>query len=327
MPFLRGGKGSSLLITLNIPMHLVKLVQSYIMNRTFCVHIGDNKSKRQLVPAGVPQGSILGPYLFLTYINDVPIQTRTHLACFADDTASYTSSKDTDLIISRLQLSLDLLHSYFTKWKLKLNEAKTEAIIFARQRKPTDKKLKISGHAIPWSSAVRYLGVIMDSKLNWTKHTCKLRVTGAQALGALSPVLNRRSNLSPQTKLRIYTTLDRPCLTYACPVWSSTCFTNYELLQTIQNKAVKIAYKTPFKTNLKKLHISENIPLLRKFIITLTLNTHFNTMYKNSTFISAIRIFNNLPVEIKMLHGNKGSCPFLPHLSLKCTETSLSRHS
>lgn len=251
----------------HLPLSTVKLIQSYLTNRSFQVHVNDHKSLSFFIPAGVPQGSILGPYLFLMYINDLPVQTRTHLACFADDTASYTSADEYDLIVDRLQLSLDSLLHYFTQWKLKLNASKTESIMFTRHRKPPSKTLKINGYNIPWSDGVRYLGVTLDSKMNWSKHVSKTRIRGAQLMGALSPILNRRSNLSPVNKLRIYTTLVRPCITYACPVWSSTCDSNYSLLQVIQNKALKIAYNTPFYTNLTKLHLIIKLPTLKNFII------------------------------------------------------------
>lgn len=272
------------LISFGIPLNLVKLIQSYLSDRKFVVHIGSNRSSSRVMMAGVPQGSVLGPYLFVLYVNDLPVQVRTHLACFADDTASYTSDSDVDIIISRLQMSLELLQSYFNKWKLKLNESKTEAILFTRQRNVPKRNLNISGQSIPWSAAVRYLGITLDKRLNWTKHIAKLRVKGAQALGSLSPILNRKSRLSPKTKIRLYTTLIRPCITYSCPVWSNTCESNYKHLQILQNKAVKIAYNTPFLTNLQILHSKINLPNITQYILKLTRKfysknkCHYNTL-------------------------------------------------
>lgn len=80
------------LIKNNVPLDLVKLVQSYLSNRKFRVHMQNSTSDYYNVPAGVPQGSVLGPILFIVYINDIPKQPHTQLACFADDTASLASS-------------------------------------------------------------------------------------------------------------------------------------------------------------------------------------------------------------------------------------------
>lgn len=159
-----------------------------------------------------------------------------------------TFPADIDLIIGRLSY-----YSYFTKWNLKLNEAMTEAILFTRQRKPTQRTLTTAGHKVPWSDSVWDLGVIIDIKLNWSKHVANLRVKGAQAIRALNPILNHTSNLSPLTKLTIYSTLVCVCvcITYACSVWSSTCLTNHHILHLFQNKRFKIAFHTPYKTNLK----------------------------------------------------------------------------
>lgn len=273
------------LITIGIPLDIVKIIQAYLQNREFKVHINSYCSDSFHIPAGVPQGSILGPTLFLAYINDIPKQPHTHLACFADDTASLASSNDIDLIIGRLQLSLDLLKTFFTTWKLKLNSSKTEAILFTRHRKLPERKLIIDGFKIPWSATVKYLGVILDSKINWTPHVNSLRIKGARAFNALSPVLNRRSTLSPYTKLKIYSTLIRPCITYACPVWSSTCQSNYNKLQVIQNKALKTAFDTPFYTNLHNLHAIIGFPKLKDFILNITKRFY---LFKNNEHSNAL---------------------------------------
>lgn len=260
------------------PLKLVKMIKSYLTNRSFQVCINDSSSSLIIMPAGVPQGSILGPQLFLDFVNDIPIQPRTNIACFADDTASFTSSNDIDLIIGRLQLSIDLLSSYFLKWKLKINSAKTEAILFTRKRSLPSRRLSIDDHHIPWSRSVKYLGLILDNKLNWSENSEKLRLKGTKALNALSPVLNRKSCLSGQTKLNIYRTLVRPCITYACPVWSSTCPTNIKKLQVVQNKAVKYSYNTPLYTNLNQFHISIGLPSVLEYILKLSKSFY---LYKN----------------------------------------------
>lgn len=263
----------------------MKLIQSYLTNRSFQVHINNCLSSLKSVPAGVPQGSILGPYLFLIFLNDIPKQTRTSIACFADDTASFTSSQDIDLIIGRLQLSIELLLSYFLKWKLKINTTKTEAILFTRHRFLPTRTLHIDGFNIPWSHSVKYLGLVLDKKLNWSENTDKLRIKGTKALNSLSLVLNRRSCLSSKTKLNIYSTLVRPCLTYACPVWSSTCPTNLNKLQVVQNKALKYSYNTPLYTNLTKLHLDIDLPSIYSYIYKVSKKFYLYSIPKNKNIL------------------------------------------
>lgn len=257
------------LLKIGVPIKLVKLMQSYLNGRHFRVHIGSSYSSLFRVPAGVPQGSVLGPYLFLIYLNDIPKQPRTHLACFADDTASFSSSDDIELVVARLQLSLELLSEYFKRWKLKLNDNKTEAILFTRKRELPRIKLSLNGHNIPWSHSVKYLGVILDPKVKWSPHIKSLHDKGMKCLSGLRPLLNRQSNLSPYTKLRIYKSLVRPVITYAAPVWSSTSDTNFSKLQVVQNKALKIAYNTPYYTNLKRLHDKIELLNIQTFVYNL----------------------------------------------------------
>lgn len=129
----------------------------------------------------------------------------------------------------------------------------------------------------------------MDTKLNWSAHVEYVRDKALKAFGALSPIMNRRSNLSPKTKLNIYSSLIRPCISYAAPVWSSTCLSNYRSLQTLQNKALKIAYKTPFYTNLNKLHEKVNFPSIYDFVIKLTKTFYLLRNYNHkNTLISSL---------------------------------------
>lgn len=258
------------LLVSNLPPKLIKIIDSYLSNRNFKVYIGDLASTSRNVPAGVPQGSILGPHLFLVYLNDIPKQNRTSLACFADDTACYTSSKDTELIIDRLQLAVNTLQAYFRKWKLKLNASKTEAIIFTRKRRIPTRTLTVDGHSVRWNASVKYLGIKLDRKLNWNDHIDHIRAKGMKAFNALTPLLSRRSVLSSHTKMKIYATLVRPCITYGCPVWGNTSLSNHKKIQVIQNRALKCSYNTPFKTNLNKLHTFLNFPTLFEHILKLT---------------------------------------------------------
>ena len=94
--------------------------------RTFEVQINNKFSNKQSIVAGVPQGSILGPILFLFYINDIPKHNDTQLAFFADDTAIISNSWNKNEAIQYLQRHLDLLEKYYSDCKIKINVQKTE---------------------------------------------------------------------------------------------------------------------------------------------------------------------------------------------------------
>lgn len=190
--------------------------------------------------------------------------------------------------------------------------------MFSKSRSLPSRSLKVEGYEIPWSHSVKYLGIMLDRKLNWSVNTLSLRLKGIKALNVLYPILNRRACLSSKTKLNIYRTLVRPCITYACPVWSSTCPTNIKMLQVVQNKALKYAFNTYFRTNLQKLHIQIKFPTIYEYIFKLSKkfyllkNQHSKNKYINN--IGKTRK-KNLPFIDKY---NRYKLPH--HLFLECDD-------
>lgn len=120
------------------------------------------------IPAGLAQGTCISSILYALYIADMPVVNETEASLYADDTAVYTSAKQTKTIITRLNESLATLQHFFNRWKIKINSAKTQAAIFPfdnkRRRRPTV-PLKNGTHIIEISKSVKYLGITFDSKL------------------------------------------------------------------------------------------------------------------------------------------------------------------
>jgi hypothetical protein len=252
------------LLKLKTPNYLMHMIRSYLGRRSYVVSVNNELSTPRNIPAGVPQGSLLGPFLFILYTNDIPILKNTHISMYADDTAIISSSYSLKPIARKLEKSFINLNNYFKKWKIKINESKTEAIIFTTRRKPLPPPLKgEQGTYTEWKKSVKYLGIHLDSKLKFNKHIDELKSKGLAAIGALRPIFNRNSALNIKNKMLIYKQLIRPTLTYACPVWSNTCKNNYSKLQVIQNKAMKIIYNTPFILILKNFTINTKYPLLK----------------------------------------------------------------
>ena len=145
---------------LKFPLQLIKIIKSFLFNRSFYVSVGNEKSNSFQIVAGVPQGSVLSPILYNIFTSDLKIPTNTcEVALFADDTAFYYSHKKPAKIISQLNCASKYLAEYCTKWKIKLNAAKTQATFFTRRRcvkmLPTD-EVSILNTTIPWKSELKY---------------------------------------------------------------------------------------------------------------------------------------------------------------------------
>jgi hypothetical protein len=124
---------------------------------------------------------------------------------------------------------------YLNIWKLRVNVSKTELILFTKRRPPDPQPLQFHD-TIPWSNTVKYLGLLLDSQLLFTKHLQTILHEATATLLKIFPLLSRDSPLTIPNKILLYKQLLRSMITYAAPVWSSTSLTNYRHLQVYQSK-------------------------------------------------------------------------------------------
>jgi hypothetical protein len=235
------------MVIAQFPNDIVKIMRSYLKDRTFRVRIKTSFSSTRRITAGVPQGSVLGPALFNLFINDVPNALNTLLRLYADDTAALSTSPSIKLIIKRLQDTINAISEWCNKWRIVMNPSKTVAIIF----KPTNKKkfsttdnLSFFGQVIPWSSEVKYLGVILDQKLNFSEHI-KSRLQIANAMKMKLTNLLHNKKLSLKNKKLIYTAILRPTLLYASQIWLTTSPSNLAKLEAFQSKTARTITGAP----------------------------------------------------------------------------------
>ena len=150
------------------------LPKSYLKNRQQYVATKTKRSQNKNVNYGVPQGSILGPLLFIIYINDIELNenSESNLILYADDTVIKTTAKNSDLT-GKHQEALDKTASWLEKNKLTLNEDKTKTMILSKKR--SDKSdVKMNGIVIEEKQSFRYLGVVIYSKLSFIDHITKI---------------------------------------------------------------------------------------------------------------------------------------------------------
>lgn len=219
---------------------IIRILHSYLTGRTYQPRVGNSLGPRRPVLCGVPQGSVLGPHLFNLYTADIPTPPRTTLAVYADDTAAITASMNAAHARNLAQQALDVTSAYYRRWLLQNNAGKTAVMIFGKGSRRRPPCLTQDGTPIPWTSALKYLGVVLDPQLSFAKHVRETVRKARQARGALLPLVRCRGSLAPDLKLRLYNTCLRPILTYASPIWRPYLSrTSWETLQRFQNISVK----------------------------------------------------------------------------------------
>lgn len=199
----------------------------------------------------------------------LPIPNEAQLAQFADDTAILAISHGTSAITNKLQRAANKLSRYFTKWRVKINGAKSEAVIFtrklARRHRPR-KKLRIAGQEVIWKDSLKYLGMHLDKRLSFKKHIDEIMLKSQRLIKALYPLVCRKSLLSQRNKILMFKTIIRPTICYACPVWATCAATHIKRLQRFQNRTLKMMLNLPWHTRTVDVHNMAEVETLNEFL-------------------------------------------------------------
>lgn len=252
----------------NFPLHIVSLISSYLTNRTFQVRLETATSSLKELTAGVPQGTVLSPFLYTLYTSDFPKYPTTKFALYADDTTIYNSSYFVQAARARLAYHVLELQPYFAEWKLTVNPSKTELIVFTK-RKVSEKILNpimINNIPINQSPRVKYLGIILDQRLFFNKHIDHVLKRAFISKQMLYPLIKPYSSLSIQNKLLLYTTAIRPILTYGAPVWNIISNKQRKRLQVFQNSILRSVLSAPPGTRIEHLHRQTHIDMIGDYI-------------------------------------------------------------
>ena len=228
--------------------------KSYLSNRKQCVILDGVKSSLKPVTHGVPQGSILGPLLFILYVNDI-VNCSDYLIfiLFADDTNLFYSCKDLLQLLEITNRELAKLVEWFRANKLSLNVKKTNYILFGNKRLPAIGSINVSidGNVLQRVASTKFLGVFIDEKLSWKTHIDQIAVKIAKGLGAMGRVRNIVPN---SVLLTLYQTMIYPYLTYCNLVWGSARATSLHKLVCLQNRAVRLVTRANFRSSCDPLY-------------------------------------------------------------------------
>ena len=193
---------------------------SYLMNRSQYVCINDTNSDCMNVTCGVPQGSILGPALFIIYINDMcNVSSLMKSIVFADDTNFFYSKKDLTEVCKTESKELDKLCRWFQVNKLSLNIAKSNFMVFGNIKCENNHLVSINGMYINRVYVTKFLGVHIDCHLNWTEHINRIKNKNSMNVSVMYRV---KHLLTSSALYPLYCSLILPHLNYCCEIWGNT---------------------------------------------------------------------------------------------------------
>ena len=309
-----------------------KWITSFLSERSQKVILENKESQPKPVQSGVPQGTVLGPLLFLTYINDIPqgLTEGTKLRLFADDSLLYRTIKnkrDTEI----LQEDLNKLQKWESDWRMEFHPQKCQVMTISNKKEIINSTYSIHNIELQKTNSAKYLGVTIDSGMKWTEHinqTCK------KANKTLGFIKRHVSSCPKEVKKQCYQTYVKPILDYCGSVWDPHKKCDTRKLESIQRRAARFVegiYDYQIKTDnilaatgwepLEERRAKTKVILIHKAkhgeLIIPTENLKTNQKYGtrradnyeiprsrtdihlNSFYPSAIRLYNAVPTELK----------------------------
>ena len=212
-----------------------KWIQGFLTGRTQCVAVDGEESDWNPVISGVPQGSVLGPVLFLIFINDITDGITSKIRLFADDSVIYrsiTTREDQEALHNDLMKVFE----WAEKWGMSFNVKKCVHVTITKKLKALHYNYSVGDEVIPKEQSTKYLGVTITSDLSWSKHIVNIKNKASRTLGLI------RRNLGPcdpSVKEKAYQSLVRPQVEYAASVWSPYTERDITKLESVQRQAAR----------------------------------------------------------------------------------------
>ena len=210
-------------------------IASFLHNRQQRVVIEGDTSEKVPVTSGVPQGSVLGPSLFILYINDIATKLNSTVRLFADDTVAYLAikgSKDAE----SLQQDLTKLGEWEKKWCMEFHPSKCQVISITKCRNTIEHKYTLHGHQLEHVREAKYLGLNITNDMKWSTHIDKIIGKASRTLGFLKRNLQINQ---PKLKEQAYKSLVRPLLEYSSTVWDPDTKKDTDRLEMIQRRSAR----------------------------------------------------------------------------------------
>ena len=244
---------------------LLELLRNYLTDRIQRVTLGGVESSWLGVTAGVPQGSVLGPLLFLIFINDIEYNIQNQIRLFADDTTIFMASPAIANDSHYLQSDINTIYDWSRDWCVNYNPSKTELLLVSRKREPTDIVLTLNTVNITKVPHHKHLGLIFEQNGSWKTNTGEIVAKAHQRVGTLKNIKFLINRKSLET---LYNSYVRPLMEYGDIVWDGIPNIFADRLEKIQIECLRIITGITVSSSLDQLYIESGFPTLsirRKF--------------------------------------------------------------
>ena len=233
------------------------LLENYLSNRHQVTAANTCKSSPTVIKCGVPQGSILGPLLFLLYINDLPNCCLFEVKLFADDACLILNNKCHQLLEITANNELNKVNEWMQANKLTVNYKKTKYMILSKVHKSAiNIKLTMFNNCLERVQEIKYLGVIFNDELNWKSHIEYIRIKISRAYYIMTKI---RHYIDQKTLILLYYSMIHSHLQYCISTWGKQAAYIMKPLETVQNRTIQIITRSDFTAHVtplyKKLHI------------------------------------------------------------------------
>ena len=271
------------------------LLKSYMENRKICTKVEQKASKYFKVTHGIPQGSVLGPLLFLLFINDLPQASKFNATLFADDANLHISHQNPHSLQVMVNEEIEKIENWMYFNKLTLNYSKCCFMIISR--KPLDASkfsLSMNKVNIKRSDCIKYLGVLLDEQLSWKNHVQKLNKNLSKICGL---IFKLRHYVPLITRKLIYYSMFHSVILYSLINWGRTTNSYLHQLVVLQNKFIRASLFLPRNSPTNSLYVKFQT-LKLKDMIRLEF-AKFIFKFKNNMLPSS---FNNYFIDLNKVH-------------------------
>lgn len=230
------------LLSLKIPWNIATNITNLFLNRNIFLRVNDGTIGPRRVDIGLPQGSVLSPLLFNIYTLDIHriMDSRITVLQYADDFCFYATNKSYNQGIVDLNYAMDCSKTSFLELGLDIAPEKSAVVIYTRHRVPKISNLRLANSIVPVVSHYKYLGVTLDTKLNWNNHINESLIKAEKSLNILKITSKRSWGSDPKVAILFYRSYVRSILDYGSIFYDSATNSRLVKLDRIQYKALRL---------------------------------------------------------------------------------------